>query len=115
MDFTMFAGDTKRLMFSITSGPPANAPLDISDATVTWQASRGNTTRFSKVPVLTKTIGNGVEVTDELSGNLTVELLPADTASLAGTYYHELQITDAAGDVATAFAGEFKVLRNLIP
>lgn len=114
MSFEMFAGDTKRLHFTLTSGPPANAPLDIQDAIVRWQASKGTLSRFSTIPVLTKTIGAGLEVTDAFSGTLTVELLPEDTETLKGNFYHELEITDASGDVSTAFVGEFVIKSNLI-
>ena len=115
MDFTMFAGDTKRLRFTLTDGDSDGAALDISDTVVTWQASKGNAARFSAVPALTKTMGGGVTVTDEMNGKVTVELLPADTQALNGTFYHELQVVDASGDVATAYSGVFQVKRALIP
>lgn len=114
MSFEMFAGDTKRLHFTLTSGPPSSAPLDIQETTIRWQASKGTLARFSALPVLTKTNGNGLEVTDAFSGALTVELLPADTESLKGTFYHELEVIDASGDVSTAFVGEFVIKPNLI-
>lgn len=114
MSFEMFAGDTKRLHFTLTSGPPSNTPLDIQDTTIRWQASKGTLARFSVIPVLTKTIGDGLEVTDAFSGTLTVELLPGDTETLKGTFYHELEITDASGDVSTAFVGEMVIKPNLI-
>lgn len=114
MSFEMFAGDTKRLHFTITSGPPSNTPLDIQDATVRWQASKGTLARFSTIPVLTKTVGTGLEITDAFSGAITVELVPEDTEALKGTFYHEVEIEDASGDISTAFTGEFIVKPNLI-
>ena len=112
----MHQGDTKRLHFTITDGSDAGTPLDISDAIVTWQASKGTASRFSGVPVLTKTLANGgVRFLDEMNGQVLVELLPADTQALSGNFYHELEIRDASGDVATAFVGEFRVNRALIP
>lgn len=116
MSFTMFAGDTKRLNFTLTNGDASGTPLDISDAVVVWQASKGTVARFSAIPVLTKTVANGgLTIVDELNGQILVELLPADTQALNGNFYHELQLQDASGDVATAFAGEFVVKRALIP
>jgi hypothetical protein len=115
MTFQMFAGDTKRLHFTITNGASPPVPLDITDAAVSWQASRGTVARFSRTPVLAKAVGAGITVTDAFNGAFTVDLDPADTSALSGSYYHEVQISDAAGDVATAFTGEFRVLRNLIP
>lgn len=108
----MYQGDSKRLHFTITDG--SGAPLDISDAAVTWQASKGSTSRFSLTPVLTKAIGAGLTITDELNGALVVELLPADTENLRGSFYYELEIQDASGDVATAATGQFTVKPSLV-
>ena len=59
MSFTMFAGDTKRINFSITDATTGNA-LDITGATVRWQCARAKPTGFSSTPTLSKTQGAGL-------------------------------------------------------
>lgn len=110
----MHAGDTKRLHFTLTSGAPNNDALDITDANVRWQVSKGTTARFSSIPVISKEIDDGITVTDAFEGLLTIDLLPEDTESLKGTFYYELEVIDATGDVATAATGQMIVKPALI-
>lgn len=110
--FEMCAGDTRRINISLVD--QLGAPMSIADCTVRWQASRGTAERFSATPLITKTIGAGIEVTDEFGGRLTVHLAPSDTENLAGDFYHELELRDATGDVSTPIRDTFTLLRNLI-
>ncbi len=45
---------------------------------------------------------------------VTVTLVPTDTDNLDGSYYHELEVVDAAGAVLTGFTGTIIVRKNLI-
>lgn len=112
MTFSMHSGDTKRLNFTLLDG--TGQPLDITDAAVRWQCSRYRNGKFSSTPALTKTVNNGIEVTDEFNGLLTVFLYPEDTEEISGEFYHELQVTDASGDIATPFVGTFVVNKSLV-
>lgn len=114
MSFEMFAGDTKRLHFTLTSGAPNNDPLDITDATIQWQVSKGTTARFSAIPVISKATDDGIVITDSFAGTLTIDLLPEDTENLKGNFYYELQIVDATGDIATAATGQITIKPALI-
>jgi hypothetical protein len=113
MSFEMYQGDTKRLNFTITDATTGDV-FDITGATARWQASRAKTVGFSSTPLLTKTEEAGLEITDAIGGAVTVVLDPEDTLNLSGNFYHELEITDATGDVATAYTGTFTVKKALI-
>jgi hypothetical protein len=113
MSFEMFAGDTKRINFTITDAT-TGAVFDITGATALWQASRAKPVGFSSTPLLTKTEGDGLEITDAIGGAVTVVLSPADTLNLSGNFYHELQLEDADGDIATVYTGTFTVRKALI-
>lgn len=86
-DFTATAGDDIEIEF--------DTDANLTGAAISWRLTgRGAT--------ITKTIGSGVTITDDTNGICTVTLAPADTAQLAGTYYHELQATVGGGVVTLA-------------
>ena len=95
MTFPMKAGDTKRLHMTIIDKD--GTPLDLAEAQIRWWASRGNTEKFSRTPALQKSLGNGIEDMGLFDGQFVVVLEPADTRELNGSYYHEVEITDAFG------------------
>ena len=49
-------------------------------------------------PLLLKTVGSGITVTDSNNGVIVVHFLPEDTVDLAGTYDWELQLLESNGD-----------------
>lgn len=113
MDFTMFAGDTRRINFSIKR--PDGSPLDLTGATVRWQASKLKPTGiFSATPTFEKTDGSGVEVVDTANGLVTVTLEPQDTVDKSGVFYQEMETVDYTGDVATVYTGQFEIKKALI-
>ena len=95
-DFTMYSGDSKNLQFTITDND--DTPVDLTGATSSWILAAS----ADGSALVTKTSGAGEITYSGGSTNIaTVAVDPADTASLAGRYYHELQITDTGGDVST--------------
>lgn len=114
MPFDMFAGNGRKLIIDIVADETGD-PEDITDATVLWQCARGTTTKFSRTPVITKTMGHGIVVSDASGGVVEVSLTAADTASLpAGTYYHELLVIDVTGDQQNLVADTFTIKRRLV-
>ena len=105
---TMRSGDTKRLQFTVTDA--AGTAVDLTGATITWvlAAKLGGTT------LLTKTIGFGITVNDASAGRFHVDLDPADTAALAGTYYHEAEVVDALGNKSTVAVGRITIEQDQI-
>lgn len=113
MSFEMFSGDTMRVNFAITDASTGDA-LDLFGATVRWQMSRAKTVGFSGTPILSKTEGDGLEIVDAFGGLVLVSLAPEDTEGRSGLFYMELEITDADGDISTAYSGTFTVKKALI-
>lgn len=110
--FSMKAGDTKRLYVTIKDKD--GQAIDLTEATLRWQASRGTLEQFSRTPILQKTIGNGIEPVALFDGEFVVELAPEDTTALNGSYYFEVEVTDAFGNVATPIYDTFTVAKDLI-
>jgi hypothetical protein len=112
MSFEMFAGDTKRLRFSLFNAD--GQPLDITGATVRWRCSRWKGDKFSSTPSIAKSSLDDIDVTDPFAGLLTVNLKPEDTENLSGIFYAELELEDVDGDIATAYSDTFTINRALI-
>lgn len=114
MSFSLFAGNARKLVVSVIDDETGD-PKDLTDVEARWQASRGNAEKFSTVPVLTKTIGNGITVTSEFDGTLEITLEAEDTDALPpGIYYHELLLVDVTGDQENLIADTFTVKRRLV-
>ncbi len=113
LDFEMVSGDTKKLKITINNSD--DTPYDITGSTdIKWQLFINNT------PEISKDLGAGIIITDGVNGILTISIDPADTDNLEGTYFHELQIKDASGNVLTPRnpdnfdCGEAKIHKDLI-
>lgn len=104
-NLTMYQGDTKSLVFTVTDD--AGAPKNITGATVRWVLQRWVT---DSTPILDKGVGTGIALTTPLSGVLTVTLTPADTLALQGDFWHELEITDTSTNVSTVSTGQITIL-----
>lgn len=112
MAFPMKAGDTKRIVMTITT--PEGQPIDLTDATIRWWASRGTVEQFSRSPILQKSLGAGIEDVALIDGQFVVNLDPADTQALNGSYYYEVEIRDEFGNVSTPISDTFTVTKDLI-
>lgn len=108
IDHEMVQGDTVALDFSIVDA--AGDAVDLTGATVRWQMSRS----VQATAILSKSVGSGITVTNAAGGLFTVDLAPADTVDLAGTFYYEAEIIDASDNVSTVRTGQIKILPGLI-
>lgn len=77
----------------------------------TYRAAR----RYGASSVIDKTLGDGVTVNDADAGIVDITFVPDDTQSLSGDFLHELELTEASGDVLTAFQGFLSLDQALIP
>jgi hypothetical protein len=84
--------------------------LDITGATIRWEAFPWETGPKYGVPsataAITKVTGDGIAITGGEAGQFEVTLVPADTATLAGTYFHEAQVV-VGGKTYTVARGLF--------
>lgn len=113
-DFTMYRGDSRRIKITVTDA--AGDPKSLTGASIIWAMARDK----SAPALVQKTTASGVAITNPAGGEFVVDLLPGDTEELdlprSGTrsYYHEAQIVDSAGAVATVTTGTVTLLRDLI-
>ena len=99
----MWSGDDKTLTVTVSS--------DITAATINYSlaADVDSTAIFTKA-----TGGSGITITDAANGVFTIDLATADTATLAGVYFHECQVTDAAANISTVFVGHVMINKDLV-
>ena len=102
-NMTMWQGDDRDIVATISDS--AGSAVNITGVTATYSLG----TAVDQTATFTKTVGSGIVLTTPASGIMTISIDPADTATLAGCYYHELVITDASGNVNTAFIGEVTI------
>lgn len=98
-NFTMFQGDSKNIVVDISS----DEALDLTGATIKWALKKKV---YSTENELLKTI------TDATNGQVIIQLEPVDTANLTGLYYHELELTDGAGNVSTIMTGNVTINKS---
>ena len=113
-NFTLTSGDTRTLNYTLVDS--ANAPLNLSGVTtVKWGMSKlKDDGTFSTTPVVNKSLSSGITITGVSTGELSVSLLPADTATLAGNFYHELEIAIGADTVFTVSTGKATIVKDLL-
>jgi hypothetical protein len=111
-DITIYAGDGAVPVFAIQDG--SGAPVDLSNGpTIEWVLARD----LAAIPVLTKTIGNGVTIlpdgtsppTTGKSGRFSVTITGTDTAPLRGNYLHRARVTSLTDMPMTVTLGRFIV------
>lgn len=102
----MFSGNTKLLRVTVLDQD--SVVVDLTGASATYVV----TTRRGNVPLISKTVGAGITITDAVNGVLEVTLAPADTEPLQGAHSHELKVTDAAGRQTTVLFGSLSILVN---
>jgi hypothetical protein len=102
-NFEMYAGDSKNIVVSVTDG--ASRALDITGASMKWILRPTQATASNIIEKSTPEI-----ILDVYTA--TIKLLPEDTESLAGNYYHEAELTDQIGNVSTVMVGNVKINRS---
>lgn len=108
-NFRATSGDTITITVTVTDS--AGAAVDLTGASIRWSARKLGEADNA----IEKTTSAGeVELTDPTAGEFEVVLEPADTASLAGVYQHESEITDVAGGVTTVATGAMTLTEDVI-
>lgn len=108
-DFSMTAGDTKLIDVAVTEQSDGS-PTVITNATISWKASRSLRTTAA----ISKTTASGITITSGSGGTFRITLTAANTDSLRGDYYHEAQITFSDAEVATVLKGIMTIEPALI-
>lgn len=106
----MFEGESKDVRVTVVDQD--GVPFDLSGSTVRWEAQPDLTA--SGASIIKATGGQGITLTNPTQGIFTIRLDPADTLGLAGGFYHEAQVTDSAGNVATVLTGRLTIQKTAI-
>lgn len=106
-NFSMFAGDTKVLEIVVVD--ESNVVVDLTATVIRWQLAK----QVTDSPIISKSIGSGIEVVSAPGGRFNVSLAPADTLNLSGTYYFESEL-DKAGVISTVLTGNADIKPALI-
>ncbi|MFA5989690.1 MAG: hypothetical protein WC803_08805 [Sphingomonas sp.] len=114
-NFAMLAGDSKVITVTVVDETGARYRLTGTQS-ITWRLAR--TAR--SVPILSKTLTDGVTIVTEDAGvdgancgRMDVRIDSADSEPLDGEYFHDCQIVDASGARSTIFYGRANVTPNL--
>lgn len=115
----IISGDTKVITFTIKDKD--GAVVDITGATpIDFKVGKrppGREKIYGRETVtaeFSKSLTNGITITDATNGVLTVTIAPTDTKDMAGDFIYEAQLTDASGNVGTFAQGQFRVQGDLI-
>jgi hypothetical protein len=103
-DFSMYAGDSKNIVITVTDDN--GSPMNLLNATVKWALKKRVK---STENMIYKTTTDGITITDAQNGLIKISLLPINTSSLSGMYYHECEVTDQSGNVSTVTTGYITV------
>lgn len=108
-NFTMHSGDDFTLEVTVRDGNGAVINVSALNSAI-WKLSK----KVTSPVILSKTLGAGITVIDGPNGRLNVTLLQADTASLSGDFYHEMQIVESSNKKTTVMIGTPTIVRDLI-
>jgi hypothetical protein len=104
MDFDMHSGNSKSLIVSVLDKPNGSAVSLVSAQAIKWQLF--HSTPATADPIISKSLTSGITInTPASAGIFTVVISSTDTAGLSGLYYHETEVTDAAGNKETVDSG----------
>jgi len=112
LNFELTAGDALTIQLDHIE-EATGLPRSLVGATIAWSFGKLESGRMPEQTLKTKTIGDGLAVTNASGGEWEIQLVSADTASLEGEFYHQARITDPAGP-ETVLVGRMLVHRSLI-
>lgn len=95
-------------LLQLTVRDEVGKPLDVRGASLLFVVRRGN-----GEPIIQKTVGDGITITDGPNGKAEVDITSKDSDVGPGDYESELLLTDALENRYTTLQGRFTVLRSL--
>lgn len=104
-----FAGDTMQITFAVKQAD--GTPQDLTNCSIVWGVSKA---RNLTAPILTKSVGNGVVLLDELNGLLVVTIDKGEIP-ITGELFQELEITLPSGRSYTFAQGTINSLGTVYP
>lgn len=92
---------------AITIKDEAGVIVDITGFAISFYIAA----HIDATPIITKTVGDGVVITDGTNGLVTVTLSDADT-DLRGTYYFECSAVDGSGNKSDPVKGSVEFIAS---
>jgi hypothetical protein len=111
-NFSMFSGNDVTLEVELTDvqGSPETPLILIGTQELIFAIGRRGATE----PLVTKTLDDGITITDAANGMIEILLSAAEMEPLVGIFQHELRITNQQGNKATLMYGLVEVMGNMI-
>jgi len=113
----MWAGNKRVLRYTITDEDTSGSPAkDLTGYTAKWAISRfsADGSTFNTAPVLEKSSGSGITITDAANGILEVTIDTGDTSALSGVFYMELELFDSSSNPVVVATGKMTIIRNVV-
>ncbi|QSG06391.1 hypothetical protein [Halapricum desulfuricans] len=108
-NITHYAGDS--LTLRVTTKEEDGSRVDLTSTEIEWVLAES----VSSTPDVVKgTSTGGITITDAVNGEFEIDLVPADTEALVGSYYHEAELRDAVGNEFTIFVGDITIKESAI-
>ena len=102
-DESYYEGDSLDIVVTVEEDGSAK---DLSGASASWAMSP---TPGDTVELSSSDSGVSVSITDEAAGEITVSISEATTEGLVGSWYHEVRVTDSAGDKSVVTTGRMAI------
>ena len=115
---THWSGDNLIMQFTVKDA--AGNAVDLAGASAKWWMSKNANSRIGSNILVKKSSADVTQIWFDQPSTfwrVNIKLLPADTENIAPNpnYYHECQVVDASGTVATIAIGKFKLNPTIIP
>lgn len=114
-ELTLTRGDTITVSWTLASrtrnartGTYTNTPIDITDATCRIYFREGSATGTVAISATSEGVDPEITITGT-EGLISLEVPAADTDSLLGVYYYDVELTYADGVVKTIDSGTLAV------
>ena len=104
-DFSLYSGDSMQLNASIVD--ENNAPVDLTGATIKWVLANDTAT------VLSKSIGNGITITNAAQGQCAIAITSVDTQILSGSYTHAARLINGS-ESKIVFTGAVTISKAIV-
>lgn len=103
LNITTHAGDTEIIEQTVVDGI---SPVDLTASEIVYRLSKG----VGSMTLIEKTVGAGIELTDEDNGVFQVAIEEGETDGMVGNHRHTAQLIEADGRTTTVLTGVVTIL-----
>jgi len=106
VDISLYSGDSRNLIINVVD--ENSNVINLTNATIEWILINQNST------ILSKSVGEGITITNPTNGQFKIEIAITETKNLAGDYEHMARVITANGDSSIVFTGKITIQPSLI-